>query len=831
MPSIPHAGAIAVRAYPHFILPLPREAYGRRRRIMNLTNVPSIASRLAGILFGCAAIAISALFAGGPARAAQPIDGSNPACDDLRVNVDLWLGQPEVPFFGDASNEGWVWVQANRPAQPKFREVSGLVVLSRVATIDYPTTHDTHDQNTVIIVDAGQEDILSEGNEVNPSVGVPTFEIEWETGIFPGEKSGDGADPFYPREMWANAGDRFWAEGHWIFDCGHSTDGQYPAEIHPPRAAAAMRQTSYPLYATGATPVPVTMTDLYIHGRAGFVVDVLNCGMLDTVGGGNTCSTNTTPIDKNFSFYVCLPERPADQAVLTWLVLPGTRNTLSQELGVVEVPATSICENSGERPLDTETMLRVTAPLANSGAVPEDVYSRRLIAGWVFPPNPPLQHLQVELRSMHLRNDQDPPGFAGELSFSWLNLDADPESWRRLSSFDIPTDDDSNVICGPDHTNVMEDYEDSEGCGNGELRFNGLRYDFYIGNGESYTLRSLGWDQDCYDDFFGEYDNFVQAAVSCNYNPINLAERGTNDGISGVLANFGPGDVPTYGIGSVGLELQAAGNAYELRVDIAELDLTNEDSADVSVTMPCSFSGEVLLVGGTLTCNVRGANDLGPGLPRGTVLGVTADPSSAQISPADFTLTVPNNVGVNNNSETADCNAPAAGSLSCPVGTVPAGGTATLPAAIVPTVAGTLAMQATISTTSTDGNSANNSANYTTQAYRPVTVVIRPIEGSVKKVSSSGVLPVAILSVPGFDATRVAVGTVCFGDSGAPAERDCTEAHGKAHVEDVDRDRDRDVLLHFEAAATGIDPGDTTACLIGKLHDGSGIYGCGVLVR
>jgi hypothetical protein len=800
--------------------------------MMNLNNVHGLATRLAGILSACAAIATSALLAGHAAYAAEPIDGSNPACDDLRVNVNLWLGEPEVPFFCDASNEGWVWVQANRPQQPKFREVSGLVVLSRVATIDYPTTHDTHDQNTVIIVDEGQEDILSEGNEVDTTVGSRTFEIEWETGILPSEKSGDGADPFYPREMWANVGDRFWAEGHWIFDCGHSTAGQYPTEIHPPRAAAAMRQTSYPLYATGATPVPVTMTDLYIHGRAGFVVDVLNCGMLDTVGGGNSCSTNTTPIDKDFSFNVCLPERPADQAVLTWLVETGTGNTLSQELDVVEVPATPICENAGERPLDTETMLRVTAPLANSGAAPQDVYSRRLIAGWVFPPDPPLQHLQVELQSMHLRNDQDPPGFAGELSFAWLNLDADPEPWRRMSDFDIPTDDDSSVICGPDHTNVMEDYEDSEGCGNGELRFSGPSYDFYVGNGESYTLRSLGWDQDCYDSYFGDHDNFVQAAVSCKGgNPLNVPEWGANDGISGVLANFAPGDVPSYGIGSDGLELQAAGNAYELRLGITEVALTDEDTADVSVTMECSFSGEVLLIGSTLTCNVRGANDFGPGLPRGTVLALATTPANTQISPADFTLTVPNNVGENNNSETADCDTPAAGSLSCPVGTVPAGGTATVPAAIVPTVAGELDARATISTTSTDGTTTNNSADYTTDVYRPVAVVIRPIEGAVKKVSSSGVFPVAILSVPGFNAAQVAVNTICFGDAEAPDQRDCSEVHGRAHLVDVDKDRDLDMLLHYEVIETGIDKGDTTACVKGELVDGTGIYGCGVLVR
>ena len=37
-----------------------------------------------------------------------------------------------------------------------------------------------------------------------------------------------------------------------------------------------MRQQVHTL---GQTPVPVTATDLYIHGRGGFVVDQLNCGM------------------------------------------------------------------------------------------------------------------------------------------------------------------------------------------------------------------------------------------------------------------------------------------------------------------------------------------------------------------------------------------------------------------------------------------------------------------------------------------------------------------------------------------------------------------------
>jgi len=773
-----------------------------------------------------ALFAIGLLLGGGAAYAADPIDGANPACDDLRVYVNLVLGQPELY---DATDEGWVWVQANRPWLPRFREVSGRVVGSSVATVDYPTTHDTHDHGTALVVDPGQEDILSDGNEIDPDLGKRIFDIEWETGIRPSEKSGDGADPFFPRRMWPVSGDRFWAEGHWIFDCGHSNGGKYHTEIHPPRAVATMHQTSYPLYATGATPVPVTMTELYIHGRAGRVTAVLNCGMQATVGDGESCSTDTTPIDKDFSFYVCLPRRPAGEAVLTWLVLPGTGNTLSRDLQVEEVPATSICANSGDRPLDTGTMLRVTAPLANSGAVPADVYSRQLIAGWVFPPDPPLRHVQVDLRKMNLHDDQDVGGTSGELSFFWMNLDADPEPWRRLSDYDIPTDDDSSLVCLGDHTNVLEDYDDEQTCGNGELRFAGPRYDFYIGNGESYTMRTVGWDQDCYDDFFGEYDNFVQTAVSCHINPINLTEAGKDDELGQIESRFGPHDQPAYGIGGAGLELPATNGDYQLFVDISELALNAEDSADLSVTMPCFFNGEVLVVGDPLTCNVRGANDLGPGLPRGVALDFTANPAATRIQPATFTLTVPHNVGVNNDSESAACNPPATGTLNCPVGTVPSGGTATVPVSVVPTVPGTLTARVVISTTSTDATSSNNSAQYSTEAYRSVTLVIRPSDGGLKNLKTSGVIPVGILSVPGFDATQVDLATLCFGDAEAPAERDCTEAHGMVHVQDLDKDRDLDVLLHYEAAQVGIDAADTTACLIGRLKDGSGIYGCTAL--
>ena len=96
---------------------------------------------------------------------------------------------------------------------------------------------------------------------------------------------------------------------------------------------------------------------------------------------------------------------------------------------------------------------------------------------------------------------------------------------------------------------------------------------------------------------------------------------------------------------------------------------------------------------------------------------------------------------------------------------------------------------------------------------------------SINLKDKKGVIAVAILSDATFDATTVNASTVCFGDFESPAERDCTEAHGKGHIEDVDGDGDLDMLLHFEAPETGIDSGDTKATLTGMTMSGQPVVG------
>ena len=97
-----------------------------------------------------------------------------------------------------------------------------------------------------------------------------------------------------------------------------------------------------------------------------------------------------------------------------------------------------------------------------------------------------------------------------------------------------------------------------------------------------------------------------------------------------------------------------------------------------------------------------------------------------------------------------------------------------------------------------------------------VTIDIRPASINPR---SKGVIPVAILTTPAFDATTVDVSTVRFGPGNA------SEAHGAGHPEDVDGDGDIDLMLHFRTQDAGIACGDTSATLTGETTGGEAIEG------
>jgi hypothetical protein len=79
-----------------------------------------------------------------------------------------------------------------------------------------------------------------------------------------------------------------------------------------------------------------------------------------------------------------------------------------------------------------------------------------------------------------------------------------------------------------------------------------------------------------------------------------------------------------------------------------------------------------------------------------------------------------------------------------------------------------------------------------------------------------GVVPVAIPTTAGFDASTVDPSTVVFAG---------VEAKHWA-LEDVDDDGDVDLVLHFECERLAIDLGTDEACLYGSTYDGTDIWGC-----
>lgn len=107
---------------------------------------------------------------------------------------------------------------------------------------------------------------------------------------------------------------------------------------------------------------------------------------------------------------------------------------------------------------------------------------------------------------------------------------------------------------------------------------------------------------------------------------------------------------------------------------------------------------------------------------------------------------------------------------------------------------------------------------FAADAPPPVVNVLIDVLSTVN-VRSKGVIPVAILTTPAFDATTVDPLSVRFGPGNA------SEAHGTGHVSDVDGDGDLDMVLHFSTQAAAIPCGATSASLTGETTGGQDITG------
>ena len=725
-----------------------------------------------------------------------------------------------------APDEGWAYVD---PAQ-KRRQATGIAQNVHMAASDTPANHYSHDLDFNLLLDPGQEDLLSVENS-------DSLPIEWEAGIRPWEKTGDGAHPIFPKWAWPSNGDRVWVDGNWIHDCGHPDEDSdlYRAEIHPARAIASMRDQAAPLPGTGLTPVPVTLTDLYISGNGGFTPNQLNCGTDIILGPyGSTCgqedppadaSYKTTPInDTDFSFLVCLPKRPTFTATVIHRVDNGPGNNVGIQPVIEVIDTAGYCAQ--DFAYDQGKMLRVTVPLKDTATPPTAVYARRIYAGWLGTPDPVLPHRRVTLTSTDLHEDHDLDPGDGELTFWFLNVDAGGHLRSDLS------DPGANWIRLSDFANGnMNDYDDDSGPGDGEMSYTGASFDFYLRYGQSFRVTATGFEQDCFDNAFAPFpDGFwfthrrleLLMYATC-YS--DFADAGAGDALGDAWYTFADDDLGDKSFKSLGDE-------YDVRLTIEEVAPGLDDTSSLSIQTGCTPDGEVALVGQPLDCETRVYNG-GPGLPRQVdIINTFPGAPTATFDSGAWSLRAPFGDG-----DVLHCAVEPDKNICRPtiIGLVPVAANAPVKVAMVatPTAPGLLTARAEVKTVSTDTDPNNNVATATIEVYRSVTVDVSPrLDTNEVNLKRGGTVTVAVLTTADFDAATIDPQSVCFGDDTQPGQRSCSEQHNTGHLEDVNKDKRPDLVLHFIVDNTGIDLGDTTACLIGRTRDGIGVYGCGaVLVR
>jgi hypothetical protein len=415
----------------------------------------------------------------------------------------------------------------------------------------------------------------------------------------------------------------------------------------------------------------------------------------------------------------------------------------------------------------------------------------------VVPPDPVLPHRKLTLTLMDLHEDHDLDPGDGELSFMWMNLNRAPDAWLRLSDF---------------ANGDMNDYDDDGGIlGDGEMSFTGASFDFYLRHEHDYTVKTNGYDQDCLDFFFDDHFLGLFEYAVC---AVDFPNHWANDEIAKVNASFASHDL--------GAEELTAGGEYELSVMVDEIPLADEDTADLSAFTVCTTPDEVALVGRPIACAARASNS-GPGLPRSVTLtdGFGGGTATATVGASTWRNDPVYDVGVQ------PCVATASDTARCDFGTVPDTSATTASLTATPTSPGILVSRVEVLTASNDPDLTNNVATTSLEVFKPVTIDVAPGDATnVVNLTRGGNVAIAILTTADFDAATVDVSTLCFGDADAPAERSCVERHGAGHLQDVDRDGDRDLLLHYLVSEVGIDADDSRACVKGRTLSGTGVFGC-----
>ncbi|MGH2793425.1 MAG: Calx-beta domain-containing protein [Actinomycetota bacterium] len=84
----------------------------------------------------------------------------------------------------------------------------------------------------------------------------------------------------------------------------------------------------------------------------------------------------------------------------------------------------------------------------------------------------------------------------------------------------------------------------------------------------------------------------------------------------------------------------------------------------------------------------------------------------------------------------------------------------------------------------------------------------------------------AVIWTPSFEPARIADVPLCFGDADVHSNRDCVPVSERGKFRDVNGDGHKDKIWKWETPQTGIQGGDTSACVYGQTTDGFKVEGC-----
>jgi uncharacterized repeat protein (TIGR01451 family) len=324
--------------------------------------------------------------------------------------------------------------------------------------------------------------------------------------------------------------------------------------------------------------------------------------------------------------------------------------------------------------------------------------------------------------------------------------------------------------------------------------------------------------------------------VAANVLTCNLGNLAASSGTSFDITVDVPADLAFSGVASIS-------NSAEVSSDQFDDDASNNSTtittqviavADIGIT---SFTADAtpgeLLIGDsievTLTKNV--VND-GLSSPIDVDVAVTAAPSAGiDVTPASAESTIAaleiGNVAEVIENFTVTCTDPGAQEVVFTNEVAPVG--------------------------ATDPDLSDNVAEITVSfdCVIPVKINIHPgsFPNSVNTQAKKGVVPVAVLTTDegefdlpfAVDATTIDPLSVHFGPADLLLNVDppggATEAHNRGHIEDsfdmdeVTMDGDLDMVLHFRRPESGIESGDTEACVKGQIGaEANTFFGCDSIV-